>query len=29
MHPVWAKFTDKIGKDIVDAAVASNNPKTN
>ena len=29
MHPVWAKFTDKIGKDIVDAAVASNGPKTN
>ncbi len=29
MHPVWAKFTGQIGKDIVDAAVASNNPKTN
>lgn len=29
MHPVWAKFEGKIGKDIVDAAVAANNPKTN
>jgi C4-dicarboxylate-binding protein DctP len=29
MHPVWAKFENKIGKDIVDAAVAANNPKTN
>lgn len=29
MHPVWAKFEDKIGKDIVAAAVASNSPKTN
>ncbi len=29
MHPVWAKFESQIGKDIVDAAVASNNPKTN
>jgi C4-dicarboxylate-binding protein DctP len=29
MHPVWAKFEGKIGKGIVDAAVASNGPKTN
>jgi C4-dicarboxylate-binding protein DctP len=29
VHPVWAKFRDKIGGDIVDAAVAANNPKTN
>ncbi len=29
MHPVWAKFKNQIGGDIVDAAVASNNPKTN
>jgi C4-dicarboxylate-binding protein DctP len=29
MHPVWAKFEDKIGKDVVDAAVAANGPKTN
>jgi C4-dicarboxylate-binding protein DctP len=29
MHPVWTKFKDKIGADIVDAAVAANNPKTN
>jgi C4-dicarboxylate-binding protein DctP len=29
MHPVWAKFESQIGKDIVDAAVASNSPKTN
>ena len=29
MHPVWAKFRDKIGGDIVDAAVAANGPKTN
>ncbi len=29
MHPVWTKFEPIIGKDIVDAAVASNNPKTN
>jgi C4-dicarboxylate-binding protein DctP len=29
MHPVWAKFRNQIGGDIVDAAVASNNPKTN
>jgi C4-dicarboxylate-binding protein DctP len=29
MHPVWTKFENKIGKDIVDAAVASNGPKTN
>ena len=29
MHPVWAKFEGQIGKDIVDAAVASNSPKTN
>jgi C4-dicarboxylate-binding protein DctP len=24
MHPVWEKFQDQIGKDIIDAAVASN-----
>jgi len=29
MHPVWTKFRDKIGGDIVDAAVAANGPKTN
>jgi C4-dicarboxylate-binding protein DctP len=29
MHPVWTKFTPIIGKDIVDAAVAANGPKTN
>ncbi len=29
MRPVWTKFEGEIGKDIVDAAVASNNPKTN
>ncbi|MGH6724954.1 MAG: TRAP transporter substrate-binding protein [Pseudolabrys sp.] len=29
MHPVWAKFEGKIGKDIVDAAVAANGPPTN
>ena len=29
MHPVWAKFEGKIGKDIIDAAVASNGPPTN
>jgi C4-dicarboxylate-binding protein DctP len=29
MHPVWKKFESKIGKDIIDAAVASNGPKTN
>ncbi len=29
MHPVWKKFEGQIGKDIVDAAVASNSPKTN
>jgi C4-dicarboxylate-binding protein DctP len=29
MHPVWAKFESKIGKDIIDAAVASNGPPTN
>jgi C4-dicarboxylate-binding protein DctP len=29
MHPVWTKFENQIGKDIVDAAVASNGPKTN
>ena len=29
MHPVWAKFEKLIGKDIIDAAVASNGPKTN
>ena len=29
MHPVWTKFEPIIGKDIVDAAVAANGPKTN
>jgi len=29
MHPVWKKFESKIGKDIIDAAVASNGPATN
>lgn len=29
MHPVWAKFEGQIGKDLIDAAVKSNNPKTN
>ncbi len=29
MHPVWQKFEGKIGKDIIDAAVASNGPATN
>jgi C4-dicarboxylate-binding protein DctP len=29
MHPVWTKFENIIGKDIVAAAVASNGPKTN
>jgi len=29
MHPVWSKFRNQIGGDIVDAAVASNSPKTN
>jgi C4-dicarboxylate-binding protein DctP len=29
MHPVWAKFEKEIGKDIIEAAVASNMPKTN
>jgi C4-dicarboxylate-binding protein DctP len=29
MHPVWTKFEKQIGKDIIDAAVASNGPKTN
>jgi C4-dicarboxylate-binding protein DctP len=29
MHPVWSKFEKQIGKDIIDAAVASNSPKTN
>ena len=29
MHPVWAKFEKLIGKDIIDAAVASNGPKMN
>ena len=28
MHPVWTKFESKIGKDIVDAAVAANNTPT-
>ncbi|MDN5842928.1 MAG: TRAP transporter substrate-binding protein [Alcaligenaceae bacterium] len=26
MHPVWEKFQDGIGKDLIDAAVASNQP---
>ena len=29
MHPVWAKFEKLIGKDVIDAAVASNGPKMN
>ncbi len=29
MHPVWKKFEKQIGKDIIDAAVASNGPATN
>jgi C4-dicarboxylate-binding protein DctP len=29
MHPVWKKFENQIGKDIIDAAVASNGPATN
>ena len=29
MKPVWKKFEKDIGKDLIDAAVASNNPKTN
>jgi C4-dicarboxylate-binding protein DctP len=29
MHPVWARFEKQIGKDVIDAAVASNSPKTN
>jgi C4-dicarboxylate-binding protein DctP len=29
MHPVWTKFEKEIGKDAIDAAVASNTPKTN
>jgi C4-dicarboxylate-binding protein DctP len=29
MTPVWTKFENQIGKDIIAAAVASNNPKTN
>jgi C4-dicarboxylate-binding protein DctP len=29
MHPVWTKFENQIGKDIIAAAVASNNPNTN
>ncbi len=29
MHPVWKKFEKQIGKDIIDAAVASNGPSTN
>ena len=26
MKPVWSKFEDEIGKDLIDAAVAANNP---
>ncbi len=29
MRPVWKKFEHEIGEDILNAAVASNNPKTN
>jgi C4-dicarboxylate-binding protein DctP len=29
MAPVWKKFEAQIGKDIIDAAVAANGPKTN
>ena len=29
MRPVWKKFEKQIGKDIIDAAVASNGPTTN
>jgi len=29
MKPVWAKFERDIGKDLIEAAVSSNNPKTN
>jgi C4-dicarboxylate-binding protein DctP len=29
MKPVWTKFEKEIGKDLIEAAVASNNPKTN
>ncbi len=29
MAPVWKKFEKEIGKDLIDAAVASNTPKTN
>ncbi|HZD90058.1 MAG TPA: DctP family TRAP transporter solute-binding subunit, partial [Pseudolabrys sp.] len=29
MHPVWKKFENKIGKDIIAAAVAANNETTN
>jgi C4-dicarboxylate-binding protein DctP len=29
MKPVWTKFEKDIGKDLIAAAVASNNPKTN
>uniref|UniRef100_UPI0003E5C626 TRAP dicarboxylate transporter DctP subunit n=1 Tax=Rhodopseudomonas palustris (strain HaA2) TaxID=316058 RepID=UPI0003E5C626 len=29
MKPVWAKFESAIGKDLIDAAVASNDTKTN
>ncbi len=29
MKPVWAKFEKEIGKDLIEAAVKSNNPKTN
>jgi C4-dicarboxylate-binding protein DctP len=29
MRPVWTKFEKQIGKDIIDAAVASNGPETN
>jgi C4-dicarboxylate-binding protein DctP len=29
MKPVWNRFEGQIGKEIIDAAVAANNPKTN
>jgi C4-dicarboxylate-binding protein DctP len=28
-RPVWTKFEKQIGKDIIDAAVKSNEPSTN
>ena len=29
MSPVWKKFEGQIGKDLIEAAVKSNTPKTN